>query len=225
MAAHTHTHTLVLSPHIDDESLGCGGILNNRRTRGTPAFVYWFGVEEFHVVSRAERLREAAAVAERLGFGYEVGPWRPNRYDVRDLIDPLQELLNRLRPREVFIPNRAFNLDHTAVHEAALVALRPHDRNHFVPRVFVYDPDQYRTWAPSPLEANYFEQIEVEAKVAAYLLHKSQVRAMRPPELIRHFACVHGVSAGVPHAEAFQLLRMTNLYEGEAGSGREEEHL
>jgi LmbE family N-acetylglucosaminyl deacetylase len=220
MADHRHVHTLVLSPHIDDESLGCGGVLNNRRAQGLSTFVYWFGVEEFHVVSRSERLSEAAAVAGHLGFGYEVGSNMPNRNDARELIDPLQELVNRLRPRELFVPNRAFNLDHTAVHEAALVALRPHDRNHFVPRVFAYDPDQYRTWAASPLDVSYYEPIDVAAKTEAYLLHRSQVRAMRPPALIQHFASVHGVSAGVPHAEGFQVLRLTDLYAGGGSGGR-----
>jgi N-acetylglucosamine malate deacetylase 1 len=209
---HTHIHTLVLSPHVDDESLGCGGVLNNRRAAGLAAFVYWFGVEDFHVVPRSQRLEEAQAVAAHLSFRFEVGPNRPNRYDPRELIDPLQDLINRLRPREIFIPSRAFNLDHAAVHDASLVALRPHDRNHFVPRVFVYDPDQYRTWAPSHLEFNYYEPIDLRAKTQAYLLHRSQVRAMRPPELIEYFAAMHGLSAGVPHAEAFHVLRLTDLY-------------
>ena len=62
----TNYRTLIISPHCDDEVLGCGGMINNRM--GDNAFVYYIGVDEFHVVSRSDRLREVKKVANFLNF-------------------------------------------------------------------------------------------------------------------------------------------------------------
>jgi len=53
---------LVFSPHIDDEILGCGGILDK------DSFVLHCGIEDRTLVSAEERLWEIAKAQEFLGF-------------------------------------------------------------------------------------------------------------------------------------------------------------
>jgi len=60
--------TLVISPHCDDEILGCGGILNNRIDENV--FVYYIGIDVFHVISQEDRLLEVDSVAQFLSFDY-----------------------------------------------------------------------------------------------------------------------------------------------------------
>ena len=64
----TKIDTLIISPHCDDEVLGCGGILHNRKDIKT--FVYYLGIDIHHVITRAERINEVDAVSKFLNFDY-----------------------------------------------------------------------------------------------------------------------------------------------------------
>ena len=56
----------------------------------------------------------------------------PNKYDEHDFIDAFQDLINTYTPQTVYIPYTSYNQDHRAIYNAAMVALRPHDKNWFV---------------------------------------------------------------------------------------------
>jgi LmbE family N-acetylglucosaminyl deacetylase len=198
--------TLVIAPHCDDEVLGCGGILNNRSS--DKVFVYYLGADDFHIVNRQERLAEVENVARFLNFEYQVSNNPVNNYDKKNLINEITDVINSKKPLEIFIPNPSYNQDHQEVHQACLVALRPHDKNFFVKNVFIYEVEQYLLWAASDFKPNYFEQIAIEKKIEAYKLHSSQVRSMRPPELLKNFAAINGLSSGYDYAEGFVILRM-----------------
>lgn len=201
-------HTLVISPHCDDEVLGCGGMLYNRRD--VASYVYYLGIDDFHIIAREERLKEVKAVSELLGFDFDIGKNKVNNYKREEIINEITDVINALRPDEVFIPNPSQNQDHKEVYDASIIALRPHDKNHFVPRVFIYEVEQYLTWAPHEFEPTYFEPIDIEKKMAAYQLHASQVRPMRPPELLEKYAYIRGLSSKFNYAEGFVTKRWIN---------------
>lgn len=198
--------TLIISPHCDDEVLGCGGIINNRLN--DKVFVYYLGIEEFHIVSRSERLSEVEKVAGFFNFDYQVSDNVVNNYDKKKLINEITGVINRIKPKEIFIPNPSYNQDHQEVYHACLVALRPHDKNFFLKNVFVYEVEQYLLWMPTKFIPNYFEGIDIDRKIEAYKLYQSQIRDMRPPELLKSFAHINGLSSGYDYAEGFVILRM-----------------
>jgi N-acetylglucosamine malate deacetylase 1 len=198
--------TLVISPHCDDEVLGCGGILNNRRE--DKVFVYYLGVDLFHIVKREDRLKEVDSVASFLKFDYRIGTNQVNNYRRETIINEVTDIINELKPEEVFIPFNSYNQDHKEVHDACIIALRPHDLNHFVPTVFIYEVEQYLLWGESKFEPNYFEAIDIDKKIEAYNLHKSQVRPFRPQELLRSYSSIRGLSSNLKYAEAFKVGRM-----------------
>jgi LmbE family N-acetylglucosaminyl deacetylase len=198
--------TLIISPHCDDEVLGCGGAIHNRPEQ---CFVYYLGADVFHVVKREIRMKEVADVAKFLHFDYKVGNNPVNHYKREDLINEITDVINEVKPEEIFIPNSSYNQDHKETYDACIVALRPHDINHFVPKVFVYEVDQYILWE-GRLDTNYIEEIDVSYKEGAYALHASQVRSFRPMELIRAIAVMRGLSCGVAFAESFKILRYVN---------------
>ena len=194
---------LVISPHADDEVLGCVSWLDPEAT------VFYCGVDDFHVVGREERLREIEAVGDLLGFEWEVGDFTVNRYSERffDLVQALEKAIDATRPEVLLLPSPSHNQDHRAVHEAGQVATRHHDRNFFVPRVLLYEgPDNYlaQTW---PFVPNYFRRLDAERKIAANALHKSQLRGHRAPNLLRSMAAHRGHQAGLDAAEAFMVTR------------------
>jgi LmbE family N-acetylglucosaminyl deacetylase len=200
---------LIVSPHADDEVLGCGGILN------ADSYVYYCGIDESrvapdpdHRIPAAEREREVAAVAEFFGFRYEINPDnKVNHFQVADLIESITDVIGRLRPSAIFIPHPGYNQDHQTVFSACQVALRPHDRNYFVKRVLVYEAICDFLWSPSPFEPNYFVPIDIVRKTGGYALHKSQVRAMRSMEMITTHARNRGMMCQAEYAEAFRIQR------------------
>lgn len=197
--------TLILAPHCDDEVLGCGGAIANRYDK--KVFVYYFGVEDYHVVTKEDRLKEVKSVSKFLNFDYFVSANKVNNYKESDLIEEITKIINKFKPLEIFIPNKSYNQDHVKIFDASIIALRPHDVNYFVPRVFVYEVDQYKSWGGNSWNPTYFEKIDINKKIDAYRLHKSQVRDMRPPESLKHYAATYGLSANCDYAESFGILR------------------
>ncbi len=170
------------------------------------------GVDDFHIVSKEERLNELSKVCKLRGFTFTLLDNKVNRYDANDLINPITDLINRLLPEEVYIPYPSYNQDHQEVYKASLVALRPHDLNHFVKKVFVYEETQVYDWDFSHslnngFKPNFFREIDVELKVKSYELMASQVREFRSSEYLKNMARLRGFQADLAFAEAFQLIR------------------
>lgn len=200
---------LIISPHVDDEVIACGGILDK------DSFVYYCGVDESLVVSDPghriptdERLKELVATADYLDFKYEVNKENKVNFFVEQKVkDQLEEVINRTRPEMIFLPHPGYNQDHRMVYDAAQIALRPHDKNFFVKKVLVYEAIHDFLWSDRKFYPNYFVPIDIERKLRAYNLQKSQVRGFRSPEMIGSLAKLRGAQSNRAAAEAFQILR------------------
>ena len=166
------------------------------------------GVDEFHMVSKHGRIKEVNKVSNLLCFDYKIGKNTVNNYKKEEIINEITLIINETKPYEIFIPNPSYNQDHQETYHACLVALRPHDRNHLVNNVFIYEVDQYLLWGLNNFNPVYFEKINIDIKIKAYKLHNSQVRDMRPPELLEKVSFQRGLSSGFDYAEGFGLLRM-----------------
>lgn len=194
--------TLILSPHVDDDVLGCASFLNQQ------AHVVYVGVEDRPDVSRHRRLEELRAVAGVAGFSWDVLEFGVNRYRCADLVQPIEEAVDRLRPTTILIPQPSYNQDHRAVHDAAIVASRPHDRNWLVNTVLLYEQPHSVMWKHGgEHEPNSFCEIDIAKKLALYKLHRSQVRGHRSPEVVESLARLRGAQIGVPYAEGFYVKR------------------
>jgi LmbE family N-acetylglucosaminyl deacetylase len=196
---------LVIAPHIDDEAIGCGGILDK------DTFVYFCGVDESNQEGRPSaytRLIEARFAADWLEFDYVINfHTEVNQYEVQEIIPWLERTINEETPDKIFIPYWGYNQDHKVVYDACMVALRPHDKNFFVKKVLVYEGIHDMLWPPYSFTPNYFVPIDITRKIAAYECHASQVRSFRSPDMIRNLAALRGSAIGVEYAEAFQILR------------------
>ena len=117
---------LIIAPHVDDDVLGCGGILDKT------CHVVYCGLDETVIEDRpsmTERLDEIFSVKEITNHTHEVLDNLVNRYDEYELIGQIEEIINDYKPDEVYVCHPSYNQDHRTVYEAALVALRPHDIN------------------------------------------------------------------------------------------------
>jgi LmbE family N-acetylglucosaminyl deacetylase len=128
------TVTLVLAPHQDDETLGCGGLLATKRLVAAPVHVAFLtdgsASHRDHPTltpTSLVQLRTAEAHAALRQLGVECPAIhflgapdsrldRLNAEESTALSAQLTQLLNRLRPDEIFLPYRH---DGSTEHEAA----------------------------------------------------------------------------------------------------------
>ncbi len=178
---------LIIAPHIDDEVLGCGGILDDN------TYVYFCGIDESklppdpdHRIPVSEQEKEIKAVAEFFGFKYEIDyENKVNHFNITDFIGKIEDTINKLQPDKIYIPHSGFNQDHQTIFNACQVALRPHDKNFFVKKVIIYEAIHDFLWSHKKFNPNHFIRIDIERKNKGYSLHNSQVRAMRSQEMIK----------------------------------------
>jgi LmbE family N-acetylglucosaminyl deacetylase len=200
---------LIISPHVDDDVLGCGGILDKN------TFVLYCGLNESDIINRPtlqQRLSEAEAAANFCGFKYHILENKVNHYKIPNLINSIENFINEKTPLEIYVPYPSYNQDHRVAYEAALTALRPHDKNFFVKKVLIYEQPHVFLWDFSHningnFNPNYYVGIDVERKIEAYKLMKTQVRSFRSPEIIKSMAQLRGSQSNHEYAEAFQLIR------------------
>lgn len=200
---------LVIAPHIDDDVLGCGGIIDSN------TYVLYCGMDEGHIPNRpkaTDRLKEAKDTAEYLGNEFNILDNKVNHYKLQTLLESFESIISKLKPEEIYIPHPSYNQDHRIIYEAVLTALRPHDINWFVKKVLVYEQPHVFLWdhshdINSAFKPNYFVPIDIERKIKAYKLMPTQVRSFRSPETLRSMAQLRGQQSNNEYAEAFQIIR------------------
>lgn len=197
---------MIISPHIDDEILGCFSVLSKE------TFVLECGVDKFHIVSKAERINELTQASQKVGFDFSILSNPVNRYVVQDLIDDLAENIYAIKPDRIFIPYPSYNQDHRTVYEAVLIALRQHDVNYFVKKVCIYEEPDMFLWdythdIDGAFKPNYFIPVDIDTKIEMYKFLKSQVRSFRSPELLKNLAFCRGKQGNMNYAESFKIIR------------------
>ena len=93
------TKKLIIAPHVDDDVLGCGGIIDGN------TFVLYCGLNESDLIDRPSmrvRLDEADKAAAYLGHEYLLLENKVNNYTIPDLISPIEKTINNIRPEEIY---------------------------------------------------------------------------------------------------------------------------
>lgn len=210
------SRVLVISPHPDDESIGCGGTLRRRVVEGDAVHVVFLtsGEKGGHGHSPKEtavvREGEAKVAADILGLS-RLEFWRQpdGAFRVtREVVDRLRSKLEKWRPAVVYVPHdREMHPDHRAavrLVRRALAGLAPAAR---WPEILMFE-----VWTPLQRIDNV-EDISpyVEVKIQAIRAYRSQCAVMRFDEaalgLNRYRGEMHSWPGG-DYAEIFTRLRV-----------------
>lgn len=206
------SRVLVISPHPDDESIGCGGSLRKHVLQGNEVRVIFLtsGEAGGHNGNPPEsiariREREAKAAARILGFG-DIEFWRQKDGGLRasrSLLQRLREVISNWTPDLLYVPHdREMHPDHRA--GAHLVrrtlSLIPAGSR---PTVLMFE-----VWTPLQRIDQVVDISQyIDTKIRAIRAHKSQCAIMRYDEaalgLGRYRGEMHSGWPAAQYAEIF----------------------
>jgi LmbE family N-acetylglucosaminyl deacetylase len=214
---------LVIAPHPDDETLGCGGTILKYISEGKK--VYWLICTEFYrngktegnIKLRAEeieRVTEMFCFTKRFELGYDAATI--TYADVGNMVSKITNVINEIKPELIFLPNRSdVHTDHQIIFTAAFSCTK-HFNFPFIKRVLMYETVSETEFAP-PLAENYFlpnVYIDVtrffDKKLEIMKTYKSEVMPgflPRSVSTLKALSMYRGSAMGVEYAEAFMLLK------------------
>ena len=199
---------LVIAPHMDDESLGCGGLLAKYPDEATVVVVTQSGDERR---SEHDAAMHVLGVSDARCLDYEDGT---TQHVMTDLVSRLDEVLADVRPDEVYLPFPSLHQDHIGVYEAGMRSVRlSMSPGHWVPNsVLVYDIAVYDvSLYPSDLRWNVFEALteeQADLKAAACAAYASEnPGGAHPMNSIKEIAATVGHMRKVQFAEQYALVR------------------
>lgn len=214
---------LVISAHMDDETLGMGGTIAKHVDAGhdvSVCIVCQRAYDHRFDPEVVEEEKQATLAASRI-LGYEDVRFldmRDELLDERllDVIAPLEECVLDVKPSVVYTHHRGdSNQDHRAVFQASWIACRTIAR-HKVPRLLCYEVPSSTDLAPPFAEYSFQPNFYVDlgdlldrklAAVQAYARELRQFPHPRSTKGIEVLAHKRGMEIGFSAAEAFILLR------------------
>ena len=218
---------LIVSPHADDEVLGCGGLIAKAIADGAYVEIVYGGVGGSHPrhldrePSTEERTREIIAVQDILGFqrwsilhaGLEL---RLDTIPQTEIIQALDAIIDVGRFTEVYFCYPSHHQDHQAIHDAVAAALRP-GAHPSVKLIALYEyvyPGWFQVTAAGG--RMYVDISDVlELKERAWDAYVSQQRPPPSPlanGVVRTVAMLRGLECCAQYAELFHVLHVTRAW-------------
>lgn len=222
------SRTMIITPHFDDETIGCGGLLSSlsRDTKNdnqirivvvaTNKDTYNYNVDR--VVSNEERMEESISALAKLGVskdslvqleGFEDG--RLDICDRKSLVTKLDKEIRDFRPTAVLFPYSSHHQDHQAVCQASISALRPTVGTSYIRLKAMYEYPYVNSWSSNlnPNSKLYYplDDVDIDRKKKALESYKTQLvrdpRDILDVSSIITLARVRGTEIGYEYAEAF----------------------
>ncbi len=217
-------NVLVVAPHPDDETLGCGGTLVKWRDAGHQ--LHWLIMTSmkdeagYTGEEMGRREKEIAAVAARYGFdsvtSLPYGAARLDRFPMGDIIESVCPVLHAAAPAVLLVPNRGdVHSDHRLTFDAIMSCTKTF-RAPFLKRIMMYETVSETEHAPALPERafipNAFSDItgSLDEKLAVMDMYAGQTGEHPFPRSRKNLEALgafRGSIAGSSYAEAFMLIR------------------
>lgn len=207
---------LIISPHADDEILGCYGYMVQQIKQGAKVHVLFgaVGGVDYRQIKES-RLKEIQSVAEEVGFTWDVIAINKDaEMDTiadRKIISYIDKVIAYFEPNEVFVNYPSRHQDHKKVYECTMAAMRL--KEGFMPSFFALYEYPFITGIDVPNGGFMYVDItnEIDDKCRVFSLYTSQVKESPSPLNeggIKALSRLRGVESGVMYAEMFYIQKM-----------------
>lgn len=215
---------IVVSPHPDDETLGCGGTLLKHKANNDQ--IYWlimtniFESQNFDTKKVKERQLEIAAVSNAYGFDevfkLDYPTIKLDTVPLFQLVESISNVFTKIKPDIVFLPNGSdVHSDHKITFDVVISSTK-NFRVPFVKKLLMYEVVSETEFSVS-LQKNIFTPNSfsditeyLEKKIKIMEIYKSEMGKHpfpRSKENIKALATFRGATAGTCSAEGFMLLK------------------
>ena len=215
---------LIVAPHADDETLGCGGVILRNIAAG--AEVHWliitsmkeeYGYTQEQVTTRENEITSAAK-SYNFTQVHEIG-YQPAFLDTRpkgDIIGSISKIVNAVKPEEVYTVFRNdAHSDHEVVYDAVMSATKSF-RYPFIKRVLAYEVLSETDFGMKPEDGGFKPNVFVD--ISEHLEQKLNILEMFESEVgefpfprsriaLESLARVRGAQSNLLAAEAFMLMK------------------
>lgn len=214
---------LVVAPHPDDETLGCGGTLLRDKAEG--ASVHWLIVTRmtseggFGTQKQKRRQKEIQMVNKMYRFNtlhqLNFPTSQLEKVPQSELIQKMREVFLKTQPTLVYLPFRGdIHSDHRYTFDAALSCTKSF-RQSSVRKLLAYETLSETDFGLIPgvrFEPNVYVDIArfLDQKIKIMKVYKDELETFPSPrseEAIRALARFRGATSGFKAAESFVLLK------------------
>ena len=214
---------LVISPHPDDETLGCGGTILKHKDIGDK--IYWLIITNIDIKNGwgkdivEKRQKEIKTVAEMYNFEktfkLDYPTARLDIIPIQEIIKSITEVILEIKPEIIYLPNRSdIHTDHQITFKSVYSCTK-NFRYPFIKRILMYETLSETEFVPALSENVFIPNVFVditkyfEKKLEMFKIYKSEVMEEPLPrslEVIEALAKYRGSRIGKKYAESFQLI-------------------
>jgi len=217
-------NVLFVAPHPDDETLGCGGVIQKHKADGDR--IYWLIITKayeddgFDRTRIEEREHEIRSVAQQYGFEQtfrlDLRTVALDAYPLKDVVSAIGKVIRETEASILYLPNASdVHSDHAVVFNASWSCCKSF-RYPLVREVYVYETlsetEFAAPYAHKGFHPNTFVDITpyLDQKNAILNVYASEVGDHpfpRSAENVAALATLRGAQIGVRYAEAFVCLK------------------
>lgn len=215
---------LVVAPHPDDEVLGAGGTVARFAASGGEVTVLTVAAhmpplypEGVHETTIAEAREAHAVLGVRESVFLDYPAVCIGNTPLHEFNASVAKAIARVEPQVVLLPYPDRHVDHRAVFEAVMVAVRPVGPGRGIKMIAAYETLSETHWNAPHIEPNFTPNwcVDITAtldkKLEGMACYASQVHPFPQPrsvEALKALALFRGSQAGFAYGEAFHILRL-----------------
>lgn len=218
---------LIISPHPDDEILGCGGTLINEKEKDNK--IFWIIITKmskrlgYNKIEIQNRDKEIVNIKDKLKINrvekYNFDTGSLNKSNLTNLIQMLKVSINKIKPEKIFVPYiYDAHSDHFFL-TYAINSISKSFRFSFIRKIMMYETlsETNFNFTQRPFKANVYHDISknINHKLALAKIYKTEIKKHPFPRslsAIKSLAKIRGSESGFKYAEAFELLFEKNDY-------------
>ena len=213
---------LIIAPHPDDETLGCGGTILKHKVNGDK--IFWLIAtsmqknDNWTKTQIRKREIEIKKVYKQYNFDdlffLKLKPRKVDEVSTSLIIDKMSKVIKQVHPDIIYGPNiNDVHTDHQILAKA-LASFGKSFRYNFIKEILSYETlseTDFNIYSKNNFKPNLFNDISkfIEKKIDIMKIYESELLDTPHPrsiEAIKSLAIIRGSQSGFKYAEAFKIL-------------------